>query len=251
MPSSQAAYPQFPPGFWRRIALYPGDGWIGGAIEDDMHHFRLRFDHAQGVILAARASAVRHPWTGCGGAPGHIAQRLTGEALADVAMRDPKEHCTHLFDLAVLMAAHAKDETPSQFDIRVADAVGGRTAATLQLDGKERLRLHLEGTVIAAPDAYAGFDLKRVSQWKNDLAPETAELMTIMRRAVYVSGARRYTMRAGLLGPQSPLARHAPCYNYRSPVVETTLSLYEVRDFSEGGQVPLQSLDFENLFTSS
>ena len=251
MPSPQSAYPHFPPGFWRRVVLHPQAEWIGGAIEDDMHHFRLRFDHADGVIVAARASAVRHPWTGCGGAPGHMVERLTGEKLSEVASRDPMEHCTHLFDLAVLMAAHAHDSAASQFDMQVADQVEGRTQATLALDGEEHLRLSLDGTVIAAPDEYAGLDLRQVSKWKHDLDPKTAELMTIMRRAVYVSGARRYKMRPGIEGPESPLARHAPCYNYRSPVVETTRSLYEVRDFSNPGMEPLRGLDFGRDFIPS
>ena len=251
MPSLQSDYPQFPPGFWRRVVLHPEAGWIGGAIEDDMHHFRLRFDHADGVILAVRASAVRHPWTGCGGAPGHMVERFTGEKLSDAALRDPMEHCTHLFDLAVLMAAHAHDSEPSVFDMQVGDRVDGNTTATLARNGEEHLRLSLHDTVIAAPEPYAGFDLKKVSRWKEDLPTDLAELMTILRRAVYVSGARRYKMRPGLEGPKSPLAIHAPCYNYRSPVVETSLSLYEVRDFSICGEEPLQGLDFSRDFIAS
>lgn len=251
MSSPQTPYPQFPPGFWRRIVLHPGDSWIGGALEDDMHHFRLRMDHAGGVIVSAQGSAVRHPWTGCGGAPGHIVSRLTGESLADVAGRDGREHCTHLFDLAVLMAAHADDSAPCAFDMQVADQVDGRATATLALNGDERLRLLLDGTVIEGPAGWAGLDLKQLSQWKHDLDGETAEQILMLRRAVYVSGARRYTMRPGLLGPQSPLARHAPCYNYRSPVVETTRSLYEGRDFSTGGIEPLQGLDFGRDFIAS
>ena len=245
MSEPESTYPQFPPGFWRRVVLHPDKGWIGGAIEDDMHHFRIRFDHSDGVIVAARSSALRHPWTGCGGAPGHIVERLTGDSLAEVAGRDPKEHCTHLFDLAVLMAAHAGDTAPLVFDMRVADAADGRTTATLHCNGEERLRLNLDGTVIAAPEPYAGLDLKQVSRWKHNLDAETAELMVMLRRAVYVSSARQYMgkMPAGMHGAQSPLARHAPCYNYRAPVVEETISLYETQDFSESGLEPLESLD--------
>ena len=250
MPPSPAAYPQFPPGFWRRIVLHPQPGWIAGAIEDDMHHFRIRFDHADGIIIGVKASAVRHPWTGCGGAPGHIVERMSGERLAEVAGRDPTEHCTHMFDLAVLMAAHAHDIEPSTFDMQVGDKVEGRSTATLSRNGEERLRLYLDGTVIAAPEEWAGRDLRQVSKWKQDLDPEEAELMVMLRRAVYVSSARGYTMRPGLEGPQSPLARHAPCYNYRSPGVEETRSLYEVREFSTG-EGPLAGLDFGEDFIAS
>ena len=58
MSEPESTYPQFPPGFWRRVVLHPDKGWIGGAIEDDMHHFRIRFDHSDGVIVAARSSAL-------------------------------------------------------------------------------------------------------------------------------------------------------------------------------------------------
>jgi len=181
--------------------LYPEAGRIEGAIEDDMHHFRIRFDHADGVIIGVEASAVRHPWTGCGGAAGHVVERMMGERLADIARRDPTEHCTHMSDLAVLMAAQAHESEPSTFDMQVGDKVEGRSTATLSRNGKERLRLLLDGTVTAAPEAWAGRDLKQVSKWKADLDPETAELMVMLRRAVYVSSARGYTMRPGMKGP--------------------------------------------------
>ncbi|MCB2047953.1 MAG: hypothetical protein KDE32_06965 [Novosphingobium sp.] len=251
MSTQQSAYPEFPPGFWRRIVLQPGQGWIGGAIEDDMHNFRLRFDHADGMIVGAEGSAIRHPWTGCGGAPDHMVKRTVGCALAEVAGRDPKEHCTHLFDLAALMAAHAHDTGPLTFDIKVGDPVEGRTTATLTRNGEEHLHLLIDGSVIAAPDAYAGLSLRQLSQWKHDLPPEIAEEMSVLRRAVYVSSARQYTMKVGLEGPKSPLAVHAPCFNYRTPVIEETRSLYEVRDFSTGDSEPLEDLvplrDFASL----
>ena len=145
MSEPQQAFPTFPPGLWRRIVLQPGpgskgDGWIGGALEDDMHRFHIRLDHAEGRVTAVHATAVRHPWSACPGATGFIARELTGQLLADVGRRDPAQHCTHLYDLAILAAAHAGDTRPTRFDMTVADRVDGRTTATLRGNGAELWR---------------------------------------------------------------------------------------------------------------
>ncbi|MBV1688748.1 hypothetical protein KRR38_13965 [Novosphingobium sp. G106] len=148
MTETRADFPAFPPGLWRRIVLLPGDGWIGGALEDDMHRFHIRLDHANGRVTKVAAKAVRHPWSACPGATTFIARELTGELLTAVADRDPFQHCTHLYDLAVLAAAHADDDAPTRFDMTVADRVEGRTTATLAENGAEKLRWQLDGTAI-------------------------------------------------------------------------------------------------------
>src|SRR5258706_725743 len=171
MPPDQSSYPSWPPGLWRRIVLQPGPGWIGGALEDDMHRFHLRFDHDGARILAARAEALRHPWSACPGAAPHIAGELTDELLADVAARDPAQHCTHLYDLAVVLAAHANDTVPTRFAMRVADRVGERTIAAMTENGAEVLRWQLAGTTISGSGDHAGRDLRKLSAWKQELVP--------------------------------------------------------------------------------
>ena len=252
MPGSEAIshYPAFPPGFWRRLVLYPAEGWIGGAIEDDMHQFHLRIDHANGRIASAKGSALRHPWTGCAGAPLHLAAELAGELLTQVAGRDPRQHCTHLFDLAIVMAAHAEDTGPSRFDMRVADRVEGRTTATLERNGIACLRWQITDTTIDGPESFAGRDMKQLSAWKSDYPAEQAEYATMLRRAIFVSGARRYELVKNRRGLQSPLARHAVCFNYQSPQIEKTVSLYEKRDFSHGDQEPLEDFQPERAFAA-
>jgi hypothetical protein len=240
-------YPSFPPGFHRRIVLQPGKGWIGGALEDDMHRFHIRIDHAGGRITAVSARAVRHPWSACPGATDFIARELTGEPLADVAKRDPFQHCTHLFDLAILAAAHADDTAPTRFDMRVADRVEGRTTAVLDQDGVEKLRWRLDGTMIAG----SGLDLRQLSKWKRDLPPHEAEQATLLRRAIYVSGARQHVP-----PPHNPTASESPermgvCFNYQLPQAETSRRTPNWhRDFSESGDEPLAGLDAEAEFVS-
>lgn len=245
---SSSAYPLFPPGLWRRIVLYPGAGWIGGALEDDMHHFHIRLDHAHGRITAVHARAVRHPWTACSGAAPHIAAELEGELLADVAARDPSLQCTHLFDLAVVTAAHAGDTRPTVFDMQVADRVDGRTTATLSQDGTERLCWQLDGTIIDGPERFAGRDIKRVSKWRSEYPPEEAEWATLLRRAIFIAPGRIYEppfgQRAAEMGPM----RMGVCYNYKLPQAEESTPIFDRRDFSMSGKQPLGEVDPELAF---
>jgi hypothetical protein len=240
MSASAGIYPDFPPGLWRRIVLQPGPGYIGGALEDDMHRFHIRIDHADGRIVAVAAKALRHPWSACPGATTFIARELTGELLKDVARRDPYQHCTHLLDLAVLAAAHADDADPICFDLRVADRMDQRTTASLAENGVERLRWRLDGTRIAGTDR----DLRQLSRWKRELGPQEAEWAALLRRAVFVSGARQY--RAPSLEQTATLnqGRMGVCFNYQLPQAEQSTRTPDWhRDFSESGREPLESLD--------
>lgn len=239
----ESNYPTWPPGLWRRIVLQPGPGWIGGALEDDMHRFHMRFDHKDGRIVAVKAQALRHPWSECPGAAPHIAGELTGELLSDVANRDPSLHCTHLFDLAVVMAAHAGDSEPTRFDMRVADRVAGRTTATLERNGVECVRWYLDELAISGGEPWDGKDLKRLSQWKRELAPELAELATILRRAVFISGGRQFEAtsdRANHMGD----FRQGVCFNYQPPQIDRSVRNKVWRkDFSASGLEPLMGFD--------
>jgi len=236
-------FPEFPPGFWRRILLQPGPGWIGGALEDDMHCFHLRLEHDGARVTKVAARAVRHPWTGCAGAPAHLAGKLTDAALADVARRDATLECTHLFDLAILCAAHAGDIAPSRFDMRVADRVDGCTTATLVQDGEERLRWRIDQTVIAGPDPFTGLDIKRLSQWKHDFPADVAEQATMLRRAVFVSGARQYPTPVNVTAGQQGALRQGVCFNYQPEQAASSTPLFERREFSQSGQEPLGGFD--------
>ena len=220
-----------------------------------MHRFHLRLDHAGGRITGVAAKALRHPWTGCPGATGFIASELTGAPLAEVAKRDPFEHCTHLLDLAVLLAAHAGDSEPTRFDMFVADRVGTRTTATLSENGKETLRWPLDGTTIAATARVGGGrDLRQLSQWKQELPARDAERATLLRRAVFVSGARQYTPPEGNPTAAESRERMGVCFNYRLPQARTSHRSPDwQRDFSTSGREPLEGLDaareFETMAT--
>jgi Protein of unknown function (DUF2889) len=251
METEVPSYPSWPPGFWRRIVIQPGAGSIGGALEDDVHRFHLRFDHDGTRIIRAYAEAIRHPWSACPGAAPHIASELTGELLADVANRDPFQHCTHLFDLAVVLAAHRGDSQPIRFDMRVADKAGQRTTATLHENGVENLRWQLDGTLIDGPTPHTGRDLKQLSKWKQDLTQGDAERATILRRAVFVSGARQFEVPSGHVAADPGSHRMGVCYNYQMPQAasSTRTPNWQV-DFSATADGPLAGLDAAAVFAA-
>jgi len=246
MNSDTDFYPTYPSGLWRRIVLLPGPGWIGAALEDDMHRFHMRLDHAEGQVKSVSARALRHPWSGCPGATDFIASELVGAALIDVARRDPFAHCTHLLDLAVLAAARSSDREPTRFDMYVADRVDTRTTATLLENGEEKLRWQLDGTAIAG----TGRDLRQLSRWRQDLPAEEAERATLLRRAVFVSGARQYVPSEGEMTAVENRERMGVCFNYQLPQARTsTRSRDWHRDFSMTGRVPLEGLDLGAEFS--
>lgn len=241
-------YPTWPPGLWRRIVLQPGTsehgGWIGGALEDDMHRFHMRFDHKDGRITAVKAEARRHPWSQCPGAVPHIAGELKGELLSEVAERDPFQHCTHLYDLAVLMAAHAHDTEPSRFDMRVADRVDGRTTATLEKNGVELVRWQLDDTAISGAEPWGGRDLRQLSKWKHEIAPDLVELALLLRRAIFVSGARQFVPPPDEQMGEWNTMRKGVCFNYQPPQIGNTVRSEDWRrDFSQSGLEPLMHFD--------
>jgi len=60
---TSAAYPSFPPGFWRRIELYPAPRMIIAGLDDDVHRFLMRLSHHEGMIMGVEARAERFPWS--------------------------------------------------------------------------------------------------------------------------------------------------------------------------------------------
>lgn len=236
------------PGFWRRIRLHPAPGLIRAGLEDDFHCFLLELTYADGVIMDLDARAERIPWSTCPEAGAFLTEQVVGKSLQAVAKLDAHSHCTHLFELVVLCAAHAHDAQPTQFDLRVPDRAQGRTCATLYENGCEVLRWQLDGTLIEGegPDVWAGRDLRQLSQWKSSLTVADAERAMLLRRVVHISGGRNSqnlnVARAADRGP----ARMGACFTYQMPRAESALRSPDwVRDFSQPGAEPLRDFDSE------
>ena len=214
-----------------------------------MHRFHLRLGHRDGWITGGRAEGLRIPWTGCAGAPDFIVAELEGEPLEAVARRDPRQHYTHLLDMAILAAAHAEDVSATTYDMQVADREEGRTTATLLENGVERLTWQLNDTVIEGPPDFAGLDLKRLSTWKHDFPAAEAEWATLLRRAVFVSGARVYQPPVGKRAVEMGDLRMGACFNYQMPQAGESMPIFERRDFSMTADKPLEGFDPEAVFS--
>lgn len=232
------------PGFWRRIQLHPMPGRVSAGLEDDFHRFLLQVTHTDGVITNVETRGERIPWSTCADAGAFLADRVIGQPLSVVATIDAHDHCTHLFELLVLCAAHATDLTSTQFDLHVPDRQEGRTCATLQENGREVLRWQLDGTRIDGPEAWAGRDLRQLSQWKSALTFADAERAMLLRRVVHISGGRNSQNlnieRASDRGP----ARMGACFTYQMPRALDALRTPDwVRDFSQPGAEPLRGFD--------
>lgn len=240
------------PGFWRRIQLHPAPGRISAGLEDDFHRFLLQMTHDDGVITGIDPRGERIPWSTCADAGEFLAEQIVGQTLASVAQLDAHVHCTHLFELLVLCAAHAGDLAPTQFDLHVPDRQQGRTCATLHENGREVLRWELDGTRIEGSDAWAGRDLRQLSQWKSSLTRADAERAMLLRRVVHISGGRNSQNlnieRASDRGP----SRMGACFTYQMPRALDALRTPDwVRDFSRAGAEPLRGFDPEIFKTAS
>ncbi|MBU6267841.1 MAG: hypothetical protein KGN34_09895 [Sphingomonadales bacterium] len=240
------SFPPPVPGLWRRIRIVPAAEHVTAGLEDDIHRFHVRLRHADGLVTAVEADAVRHPWTGCLGAPGKLGQDFTGRPLADVARTVPGDHCTHLRDLAVLAAAHAADSAETHLDMHVADRdAAGRTTAVLSENGTPMLEWPLAGTMIIA-GPHAGRDLRHLSRWQSDLTPRETELAHALRRAVFVSGARAFDPPPGQTGAELADNRVGACYNFSAPQRHTTTRREGWKgDFHANGGTPLEGFDPE------
>jgi len=182
----------------RRILLVAADGRVTADLEDDFHRYGVEIAHDGGQVGAVRGHVGRFPWSECENASTPL-QAFRGAPLstsltANARRGNPRENCTHLFDLAVLAVAHAAaGRARRQYDIAVPDRVDGVTRATLQRDGELVLAWDLCGSEISDPPPYAGRELRGASlaSWaESELDPDTAEAAIVLRRGSFISNGR-------------------------------------------------------------
>ncbi len=229
-------------GFWRRIEIHPAPGRVDAGLEDDFHRFFLHIDHDGQVVTGVRAEAERYPWSTCAGATDFLEARFEGQSLAALSALNAREHCTHLYDLAIVCAARAGDAAVVLIDMFVTDRVGDLAVATLRENGREMMRWEVEGTLLVGPADWAGKDLRQLSSWGKSLGPTDALHAMMLRRAVFVSNGRKpenqqVLARASDRGP----ARMGACFTYQMPRAEDARPMTGSRvDFSRSDRRPLE-----------
>ena len=239
----------------RRIDIHRADGdCVIGELEDDFHHFALTVDHDAAAVTAVSAEGIRHPWDLCAEADQPI-QAIVGTALRDdpavLGELDARANCTHLFDLAGLVVAHAaRPSTGRRFDAEVADPDDdGNRVARLWVDGSLVLEWQLREREVVGPDRWAGIPLwKGFMRWaRTELDTPTAEAAIVLRRAVDISRGRMqdlddYRSNAELAGFMTGIC-HAFTLENRERGVRLTGS---ARDFTDQPELLLADFDDRN-----
>lgn len=193
--------------FRRRIIISsriePSQTVTRAALEDDFHHFCVELISVSGQVAGIHALAPRSPYTLCVQAAGQL-DALLGMPLSHIAhevtrVTDPREQCTHLFELAGLaIAAAARGTVRRQYDIQVPARVDGRTHATLMRDGVPLLAWDLLGTVIQGPSPYTEIDIYHgMARWALSTLPtEEAEAALVLRRGTGIAKGREINLDA-------------------------------------------------------
>ena len=228
-------------GLRRRILLQPEHDAVRGEVEDDFHHFVVTLHHDRERITHVSTAAPRHPWTSCPAAGDLLAARLRGVPLGEAAGFDsPYAHCTHMLDLALLAAAHARDHVPLLYSMFVADHASAPRSAQLWRGESIVLDWMLDGDQVAAGPGN-GNNLRRLREWLPELAPRLREPATVLRRAIFISSGRRFDYED--IDNASALTRQVgACFTFQPERSGTALPMRGSRiDFTGGRAGPLAS----------
>jgi hypothetical protein len=227
---SEAPILDFPYGdatYRRRIELRPEMGVMWAEMEDYPHHFTVRIDHREGVVVAIEATGLRHPWDACPiGAAG--VKALVGTALTDALdgatwAADRTAQCVHVVDLTLLAVRHALDAERTSYEARVAPAARRLREATLVRNGDRVLAWSLDGGQVMGPEAFAGLSLARrpFFTWiRQNLDAREQEAATVLRRACSIAIGRGMDLDAFAYAADAHPADDS-CYVYSGGVALT------------------------------
>ena len=210
----------------RRIEIVPGDGVVEAAMEDYIHHFRVRLTHDGTHVTEAGAVGVRVPWSTCPVGAAGLAS-MAGTALADGAwadrwVDDRRTQCVHTVDLAALAAAHAQDDGPLVYEVHIDLASFVERRARLDRDGEELLDWQLHGQEVVGDGPYAGMSLDRrpFSHWLETRVPaQEREPVVVLRRACSIGLGRLMDLDAIDVASDARPADES-CHTYRTGVPE-------------------------------
>jgi hypothetical protein len=183
-----------PVGAYRRAVRLSADQDRAAAeMEDDVHHFAVTLAFDGERVTEVRATGHRTPWTACDGAVLEL-KRLEGLTPAEIAaLSSPAraEHCLHLFDLALLAAAHLGETGFARlYQVEVDHGTDGPPPARLLRDGSEILAWRIRNGVVEGSQ-FDGLSLGELPRRVADLAVDDREAALILRRASAISFVRR------------------------------------------------------------
>ena len=226
------------PGFRRRIRISPAPGHVLSEVEDDYHCMNVSIHHDNEIAHTVKACLTRAPWTTCPGAVAKCEQTFQGVALQGFPARgDKASNCTHLFDLALLAAAHAFDDLPLVYDVFVSDPIDDRRRAEIFRNGEFVLGWFDANYRIVEPAELAGMKLHDMRSWIDDLEPAQQEAARVLRWVSLIAHGRIIPMNR-----QSDASRMPPsCYTFQPERAAVATRIGKIMDFSDGTVQPLES----------
>lgn len=224
------------PGFRRRFRVTPTARSVRSEVEDDFHHMSVTVHHDGALATCLQPVIFRAPWTTCPGAVAELERTFTGVALKDFACRGEKQaNCTHLHDLALLAAAHARDPGSVQFDILVSDPIEGKRRAEVRRDGSTLLTWLESGFRLIEPPELAGLTLDKMRSWIENLDPARQEAARLLRWGNMIANGRIIPMEKQSDASRMP----ANCYTFQPLRAVQAKRVGAIRDFSTGSAQPL------------
>lgn len=235
-----------PTGFRRRFRIVPEAGRIRAAVEDDYHCMAVEIRHDKGAITAVTPIMDRAPWSTCSGAVSQLKTTFEGATLEQAAALGGKKlNCTHLYDLAVLCAAHAGDAAPTQYDIFTADPVEGWIATEILRNGVAQLRWEHENDVLCAPEELRGRSLFALREWIDGLEPGLREAARLLQWGTIIAHGRQIP-----LDRQNDARRMPPnCYTFQPENAVKAVRVGRIVDFSREPVEPLDHYDEQGFRT--
>ncbi len=228
-----------------------------GWVEDDFHHFGVRITHRDGMIVDVVAETRRAPWNTCQAAAlplEALKQKPLHPRASDIGkLINMRLQCTHMFDLAGLVMAHAcRDEHERRYLAAVPSRPlsfeqprlrqMGPVHVTLMLNGDLAMAWDLIDDDIVGPQEYAGHSLNDgFREWTEAMPLDEAEQAFVLRRAIMVSGGRLLNLDLVNNAAQAPLP--PVCHTFRGPLESALRMMNSTRDFAGSSQALLADAD--------
>jgi hypothetical protein len=225
------------PAFHRHVLITPGEGWVSAWVEDDYHHMGVTLRHDGETVVGVEADMVRAPWSTCPGAVQQLSVTFTGARLDEAAARGEKPlNCTHLHDMAMIAAAHARDGASTRYEITVTDAADGVRIGAITRDGVPVLRIVERANFVEEPVQAAGKTLFQLGEWITSLDEQGREAARLLRWAAIIAHGRAIPMERQSDATRMP----ANCFTFQPGRKEKAQRVGAVMDFSIAARRPLE-----------
>lgn len=184
----------------------PAPGSVSLTMNDTAHDFRIDFTHEGGKVASVKAAWNLYPLSSCAEATQSL-QAMVGSRLSDchfaiARQSEPKQHCTHMYDMFCLAATHAHEQRPDyRYEVVVPDSVDGPLLATLTRNGDKQLMMELENyrTIVQPAPCRGRSVLKGFMPWVKANVPEDQHVhYFIMQKALFVALTQKFDFESTL-----------------------------------------------------